>query len=79
MMSNSIEFILELKKVKNNNRKIKKTYSHLLKNNKSRKNSHISAGSDIGHDLDVASPNGSISRSKNPSPTPGSSTHRYER
>lgn len=79
--SNCAQFFvrfLELKKVKNSGRKMKKTYSHLM-NNKSRKNSHISAGSDIGHDLDVASPNGSISRSINPSPTPGSSGHRYER
>lgn len=77
--------ILELKKARNNNtkRKLRKTYPHLLKNkNKSRKNSHISAtGSEIGgnhHNMDISSPNGSLSRSINPSPTPGSS-HKYER
>lgn len=62
---------------------MKKTYSHLLKGKtKSRKNSHIStAGSDIGgshHDMDIASSNGSLSHSKNSSPTPGGS-HKYER
>lgn len=40
------------------------------KKNKPRKNSHMSATSSDHHDMDIGSPNGSISRSKNPSPTP---------
>ncbi|XP_031633683.1 KAT8 regulatory NSL complex subunit 1 [Contarinia nasturtii] len=74
----------KLKKSQNNitNRKPKKITSGLnaskVKKNKSRKNSHMSATSSDHHDMDVGSPNGSISRSKNPSPIPGHS-HRYER
>lgn len=74
----------ELKKARNNNnnRKLKKQFSQLLKNKKKpRKNSNLSgSGNDIGgnhHDAEIVSPNGSMSRSKNPSPTPGGS--RYER
>lgn len=69
----------EVRKARNNNRKLKKSYSHMMKtNNKSRKNSHMSIGSDFGHEMDIGSPNGSLSRSINPSPTPGGH-HRYER
>lgn len=82
-----LEFVsLELKKSQNNtttnnNRKMKKTTSHttkVSKKNKPRKNSHMSATSSDHHDMDIGSPNGSISRSKNPSPIPGHS-YRYER
>lgn len=76
---------VELKKTQNNttnnNRKIKKSTLHtskVTKKNKPRKNSHMSATSSDHHDMDIGSPNGSISRSKNPSPIPGHS-YRYER
>lgn len=80
----------ELKKSKKNNnsdRNLKKQFMNLIKNKKKpRKNSHLSlAGSDIGghhHENtigSVSSPNGSLSRSINPSPTPGSSHTKYER
>lgn len=41
-----------------------------MRKNKSRKNSHMSATSSDHHDMDLGSPNGSISRSKTSSPTP---------
>lgn len=66
----------------NNNRKMKKSLSHptKTKKNKSRKNSHMSAASTDAHDLDVASLNNPVSRSKNSSPIPASvHTYRYER
>lgn len=79
----NIQLVTELKKKNTaNNRKLKKTSSHShaskIRTNKSRKNSYMSATSSDHHDMDVGSPNGSISRSKNPSPIPGHS-YRYER
>lgn len=59
---------------------MKKSSSHVtkVKKNKSRKNSHMSATSSDHHDMEVVgSPNGSVSRSKNPSPIPGHSYHSY--
>lgn len=74
----------ELKKSQNNtannNRKMKKSsHASKVKKNKSRKNSHMSATSSDHHDMDVGSPNGSVSRSKNPSPIPGHNYRIYER
>lgn len=75
-------FNSELKKSRNNannnnttiptatgNRKMRKISTKTRKN-KSRKNSHMSATSSDHHDMDIGSPNGSLSRSKTSSPTP---------
>lgn len=72
----NFDTIAELKKSRGpnvNSRKLKTAAQSQLgkgRKNKARKNSSMSATSSEQHEADYSSPNGSISRSKNPSPTP---------